>query len=63
MDRIATEIFSSRRSDATRVSNPAINSAPQMTSMIPTKGAAIVGEGIPIFSKRPTPSAAENRNF
>ena len=37
--------------------------APKAMSTTPTKGAMIRGSGMPIFAKRPTPRASENRNF
>jgi len=46
-----------------RVWPRATREAPKTISTAPTKGALNKGSGIPIFRKRPTPSACGKRNF
>lgn len=48
---------------ARRVIRPNNTSAPQTISEVPTKNPRNSGEGNPIFSKRPAPRMAGNRNF
>ncbi len=61
--RIATEMSMSRGIAARRVKRPRITRPPQAISTAPTNGAKKCGAGMPIFTNRPTPSAAGNRNF
>ncbi len=60
---IATEMTASSGTAASRVNRPTSSSVPQTISTVPTNGAMKCGEGMPIFSNRPTPSWAGNKNF
>ena len=60
---IATRITISKGQTAKSVKKPRINKVPHTISVAPTNGATKCGAGMPIFSKRPAPSAAGKRNF
>ena len=60
---VATEMSMRSRADASRVNSPASTRTPHAISTTPTNGALNCGNGMPIFTKRPTPSASGYRNF
>jgi hypothetical protein len=55
--------FAYRYSGCDHVKRPRIKKVPHTISVAPTNGPMNCGAGIPIFSKRPAPSAAGKRNF
>lgn len=59
----ATRISMRRGIATSRVSSPINSSVPQTTSTTPTNGAITCGQGMPVFTKQPTPSDSGNRNF
>jgi hypothetical protein len=60
---MAVNIITISGTTAKRVNNPVNTSAPQPISKHPTNGANNVGDGMPIFSNRPAPTSAGNKNF
>src|SRR5580658_2722439 len=59
----ATTISMRSGTVASRVRKPINNRVPHTISTTPTNGAMMCGNGIPIFTKRPTPKESGNKNF
>jgi hypothetical protein len=57
------DINEKRHRLANRATRPINSREPQTISTTPTNGAMTPGEGLPIFTKRPTPRESGNKNF
>src|ERR1700674_4698181 len=59
----ATAISMRSGTVASRVTRPINSREPQTISTTPTNGAMTCGQGMPMFTKRPTPRESGNKNF